>query len=235
VGPVGHIVEIHSSFFFSSVGGVPCVRSGRGVRCNLGTAADQMPPTGPPQSQASEFSASSRHRDLNRSATNIPSACRIANIALDDAMILRHDATPGRMEFSERTVVLYQLLIWWLCSQSRANPSLPAISGNAGRFCQIAGISPSCLRRKPPRFNALQAFSLVRGAGRTIVDSRDCLAQFMGHLLASIANKDCPLCPRKQTCSTSKSMSAKCHKRKSVVPSDSAKRSLECRSRPHGQ
>jgi hypothetical protein len=123
----------------------------------------------------------------------------------------------------------------WLCSQSRANPSLPAISGNAGRFCQIAGISPSCLRRKPPRFNALQAFSLVRGAGRTIVDSRECLAQFMGHLLASIANKDCPLCPRKQTCSTSKSMSAKCHKRKSVVPSDSAKRSLECRSRPHGQ
>ena len=36
-------------------------------------------------------------------ATNIPSACRIANIVLNDAMILSHDANPGRMEFSERT------------------------------------------------------------------------------------------------------------------------------------
>ena len=35
--------------------------------------------------------------DLNRSATNIPSACRIANIALNDAMILPYDANPGRM------------------------------------------------------------------------------------------------------------------------------------------
>jgi len=42
---------------------------------------------------------------LNRSATNIPSACRIANIALNDAMILSYDANLGRMEFSERTVV----------------------------------------------------------------------------------------------------------------------------------
>jgi DNA invertase Pin-like site-specific DNA recombinase len=35
--------------------------------------------------------------------TNIPSACRIAIIALKDAMILPYDANPGRMEFSERT------------------------------------------------------------------------------------------------------------------------------------
>jgi hypothetical protein len=35
--------------------------------------------------------------------TNIPSACRIANIALNDAMILSYDANLGRMEFSERT------------------------------------------------------------------------------------------------------------------------------------
>jgi hypothetical protein len=34
---------------------------------------------------------------LNRSATNIPSACRIANISLNDAMILPYDANPGRM------------------------------------------------------------------------------------------------------------------------------------------
>jgi hypothetical protein len=32
---------------------------------------------------------------------NIPSACRIANIALNDAMILPYDTNPGRMEFSE--------------------------------------------------------------------------------------------------------------------------------------
>ena len=50
-----------------------------------------------------KFSASSRLHDLNRSTTNIPSACRIANIALNDAMILPYDANPGRMEFSERT------------------------------------------------------------------------------------------------------------------------------------
>ena len=37
------------------------------------------------------------------SASNIPSACRIANIALNDAMILPYDATPSRMEFLERT------------------------------------------------------------------------------------------------------------------------------------
>ena len=46
---------------------------------------------------------SSRLRDLNRSATNIPSACRIANIALNGAMILSYNANLGRMEFSEGT------------------------------------------------------------------------------------------------------------------------------------
>ena len=47
----------------------------------------------------SKFSASSRHRDLNRSATNIPSAGRIANIALMDAMILPYDANPAGWNF----------------------------------------------------------------------------------------------------------------------------------------
>jgi hypothetical protein len=37
------------------------------------------------------------------SATNIPSACRIANIAINDAMILPYDANLARMKFSERT------------------------------------------------------------------------------------------------------------------------------------
>jgi hypothetical protein len=32
---------------------------------------------------------------LNKSATNIPRACRIANIALKDAMILPYDANPA--------------------------------------------------------------------------------------------------------------------------------------------
>ena len=36
-----------------------------------------------------------------KAETNIPSACRFANIALKDAMILPYDANPGRMEFSE--------------------------------------------------------------------------------------------------------------------------------------
>jgi hypothetical protein len=40
---------------------------------------------------------------LEHIAANIPSACRIANIALIDAMILPYDANLGRMEFSERT------------------------------------------------------------------------------------------------------------------------------------
>lgn len=34
---------------------------------------------------------------------HIPSARKIANIALNDAMILSYNANPGRMEFSERT------------------------------------------------------------------------------------------------------------------------------------
>jgi hypothetical protein len=50
---------------------------------------------------------------LNKSATNISSECKIASIGPDDAMILPHDANPGRIEFSERTTplkVLYALV-----------------------------------------------------------------------------------------------------------------------------
>jgi hypothetical protein len=39
-----------------------------------------------------------RHRDL-KSATNIPSECRIAIIGSHDAMILPYDANPGRIKF----------------------------------------------------------------------------------------------------------------------------------------
>jgi hypothetical protein len=44
-----------------------------------------------------------KHGRMNMSATSIPSACRIANIDPNDAMILPHDANPDRMTFSERT------------------------------------------------------------------------------------------------------------------------------------
>jgi hypothetical protein len=54
--------------------------------------------------QESKFSASNRHRDLNRSATNIPSACRIANIALNDAMILPYDTNPDGIFGKDRRI-----------------------------------------------------------------------------------------------------------------------------------
>jgi len=44
--------------------------------------------------------------------TNIPSACRIANIALNDAMILPYNANPGRIEFSERTGILFGMFLF---------------------------------------------------------------------------------------------------------------------------
>ncbi len=47
--------------------------------------------------------AKRRFRYLNRSAANIPSACRIAFIFLNDAMILPYGSNLDRMEFSERT------------------------------------------------------------------------------------------------------------------------------------
>jgi hypothetical protein len=49
------------------------------------------------------FSASSLLRDLNMSATNTTSKCRIARIELDDAMILAHVANPRSIKFSEGT------------------------------------------------------------------------------------------------------------------------------------
>ena len=42
---------------------------------------------------------------LEQSATNIPSECKIASIGPDDAMILPHDANPGRIKSSERTII----------------------------------------------------------------------------------------------------------------------------------
>jgi hypothetical protein len=41
----------------------------------------------------------------NSSTTNTLSACGIANIAFNDAMVLPYNANPGRMGFSERTAL----------------------------------------------------------------------------------------------------------------------------------
>jgi hypothetical protein len=67
----------------------------------------------------------------------------------------------------------------WLCWQSEANPSLPANLGNAGKICQIAGIGPFCPGRKPLYLNSCMDLSLIRGAGKAIIHSRDasCSAQ----------------------------------------------------------
>lgn len=43
---------------------------------------------------------------LNRPTTNVPSACRIANTALNDVMILSYETNPDRTEFSEGTPLL---------------------------------------------------------------------------------------------------------------------------------
>jgi hypothetical protein len=43
----------------------------------------------------------------------------------------------------------------WLCWQSAANPSLPAIRQTAGRICQIAGKESPYSSRNPPHLNAL--------------------------------------------------------------------------------
>jgi hypothetical protein len=42
---------------------------------------------------------------LEQVGDKLPSECRIASIGPDDAMILPHDANPGRIEFSETTGV----------------------------------------------------------------------------------------------------------------------------------
>ena len=45
----------------------------------------------------------------------------------------------------------------WLCWQSLANPSLPAISQYAGRISQIAGEVPTYSCRKPQHLRALDS------------------------------------------------------------------------------
>jgi hypothetical protein len=54
------------------------------------------------------FSTSSRRRDLNRLAINVPSRWRMASIAPDDALILPHRANPHGWDFRERQVQYHE-------------------------------------------------------------------------------------------------------------------------------
>jgi hypothetical protein len=75
------------------------------------TAAQSKTRRCPPQSDAElmtekQIFSFKRHRELNMPATNIPSACRIANIDANDAMIVSHGANLQPMTFSERTTLI---------------------------------------------------------------------------------------------------------------------------------
>jgi hypothetical protein len=98
------------------------------------------------------------------SATNIPSACRIANIALNNAMILPYDTNSGRTNFSIAVVVRTSRmaskqagkeLIFILVQQSSGEcrllrlateRALPAFEGKDGA-ARLAGI----IRHAHPR------------------------------------------------------------------------------------
>src|SRR5258706_14054851 len=80
------------------------------------------------------FSASSRHRDLNKATMNIPSEFRIASIAPNHALILPNDANPGRMQFSERTGQFHRT--------------------DASKSILLGRTSPKCPHDEPPKASA---------------------------------------------------------------------------------
>jgi hypothetical protein len=84
-----------------------------------------------------KFSASGWLRDLNMSATNIPSECKIATIALNDAMILPYDANPGRMEFSGRATGKSCDRRWSAYGTSREYNEAPLSTRGASRMREI--------------------------------------------------------------------------------------------------
>jgi hypothetical protein len=72
----------------------------------------------------------------------------IANIALNDAMILPYDANPGRMEFSERTAAL--------------DTNHAVFSTEQPVVCGLDALLPHGQRRKRPFTNRLRlAFGRV--------------------------------------------------------------------------
>jgi hypothetical protein len=85
------------------------------------------------------------YRLRDRSATNIPSECGNANIAIDDAMILPYDANLALMEFSERApctlrrrtihVLGYKpaLRLKWRCACRKSNPDILVVQSTQDR------------------------------------------------------------------------------------------------------
>src|SRR5450759_2119002 len=94
---------------------------------------------------------SSRRAGLNKSATNIPSACRIANITLNDAMFLPYYANPGRIEFSERTTPQKgALLIWPLAvtyQRSLAQKAFRQVDRPSSRRRELEEMAQDLLRK----------------------------------------------------------------------------------------
>jgi hypothetical protein len=80
------------------------INVGIGLRVRAYSQARRGTPQGDAELMTNErFSASTRDRGLNKSATKFPSERKIANIAQNDTMILPYDPNSHRMEFSERT------------------------------------------------------------------------------------------------------------------------------------
>ena len=90
-----------------------------------------------------------------------------------------------------------------------------------GDVAQLQGTMPSQQQKTPCISVGWMGFSLIRGAGRTIILSRESRIRntvpvffeihsrvINGH---PIANEGCLLHPQERTCSASEPMSAKCH------------------------
>jgi hypothetical protein len=93
---------------------------------------------------------------LEQVATNIPSECRIASIDPDDAMILPHDANPGRIEFSETTALL-----------PGARAHCISIGRSAAQQRECMSIPPQ-LRGRASVMNAWRPFDHLVGSGKTM-------------------------------------------------------------------
>jgi hypothetical protein len=93
------------------------------------------------------------------SATNITSKCRIASIAPDDAMILRHDANPGRMKFSARTGHHVFAHRTWPCQNRRVQQGIE-IKEHAMPLSRNGYVIPTRRRFSGALFSALLALAL---------------------------------------------------------------------------
>jgi hypothetical protein len=79
-----------------------------------------------------------RESFVGRAGEEAPTACRRAKDRQSVA-----EFRPSCGGFTESLERAEKHATGWLCSQSRANPSLPANSGNQGDFAKLQGITPS--------------------------------------------------------------------------------------------